>query len=241
MATPTRFLNGISTRRKTHSMGDLPIPDSVTGLSQIFDDFFIYTAAEWTVTEDQGASTQAASTGANGELVLTTTTTTDNDLVSITSVRTPFRIRTGKKSWFATRVKLSDATNSDMVVGLAVADTSPIGDAAVTSIAAGNIVFFKADDAATLAFEVGTGGTSTKVATGIGTMVDDTYIDLAWVWDGATTISAYVDGAKVLDQTTLTNIPTSSELLGFIFSVNSGNATGTKVLTIDYMFSAQER
>ena len=58
-----------------------------------------------------------------------------------------FSFTPGKKAFFKCRFKVSDATQSDVVIGLQVIDTTPLD---VTD----GIYFLKPDDAATVNFVV---------------------------------------------------------------------------------------
>ena len=58
-----------------------------------------------------------------------------------------FRLSASKKAYFSARFKVSDATQSDFVMGLHITDTSPLD---VTD----GIFFLKSDGAATISFIV---------------------------------------------------------------------------------------
>src|SRR3990167_10623763 len=86
-----------------------------------------YAAADWTITTvETGAATEALGADAlNGTLVLTNGTA-DNDSDSLQLNEETFALAAGKQLWFETKVQLSDATDSDLFIGLGITDTSPL-------------------------------------------------------------------------------------------------------------------
>ena len=106
----------------------LPIseePDYVT----FYSDFIFskdYAAADWTVTETQAGATQALVADAlNGEFALVNSAA-DDDVNQIQSAEEWFKMSSGKRAWFETKVKVSDATQSDFFVGFCTTDTTVI-------------------------------------------------------------------------------------------------------------------
>lgn len=185
-----------------------------------FDDFFSYTAGDWVVTEISD-STQAMG-DANGGVLVLTTLATENDAASLQSVGEIFTLAAGKEMYFESRFKIGDATQSDFVMGLQVRDTTPL---AVT-----DGVFFQKDDGdALLDFHSMATSVDTN-ATGVYTVVDDTYMKLSFFYDGATTITYAVDDVI---KGSITATPTTTELT-LSFAVHAGSAAAD-VLTVDYI------
>lgn len=234
MASPTRFPGGVTNVRPQSTLGGYLAPDP-TKLHQYFDDFDTYTAGDWTITVTQagGGSATEALTDADGGVLLITNDDADNDAVFFNKVGESFLMEAGKRAWFKARVKLSDATQSDMVIGLQITDTTPLD---VTD----GIYFLKADDAATLAIicrkNATTGSTS---ATGIATMADDTWITLGWYFDGKSTLAYFVDEVQLgtLDASS-TYLPDTD--LTVSFGVQNG-AAAAKTMSVDYILAAKER
>lgn len=201
--------------------------------SEHFDDFFKYTAGDWTVTET-GVATQALGAGPHGQLVVTNAAA-DND-ASFSQSTTEFaKFVVGKKLQFGARFKVSDATESDIVFGLQITDTTPL---AVT-----DGIYFRKDDGDTLLDAVVIKDSVASTLTGIlGTstaLADDTWIDVEFYYDGSSDgIDFYVNGTRV-GSLPLTNAP-DDEDLAISFGVQNGEAVA-KVLTIDYVFVRAER
>jgi hypothetical protein len=235
MSTPSRFPSGIATAVKTNPLGQFGMPDP-TKWHVFFDDFDTYTAADWTVTE-VGVATQALTDG-DGGLLLVTNAAADNDSSQNQKLGESFLLTSGKKTIFKARLKVSDATQSDLLIGLAVLDTTLIA-AAGDGVTDG--VFFQKDDGvATLDVycqkDTTTGQTS---ATSIATLVSDTFVTLSWYYDGVDSINYYVNDVHTGTlSATSTYLPDTE--LTVSFAVQNGEAVA-KTMTIDYLFAAVER
>jgi hypothetical protein len=194
-----------------------------------FEDFDYYTAANWTVTETQAGATQALTDG-DGGLLLLTNTAADNDLVSLQKVGESFRFASGKPLFFEARFKVSDATQSDVVIGLQITDTTPLD---VTD----GVFFIKADGAATVDFLVEKNNTATT-ASAIATMANDTFIRLGFYYDGASAVQYFVNGTYTGSSVT-TNLPDDEDMTVTI-AIQNGEAAA-KTMTVDYVYVAKER
>jgi hypothetical protein len=223
----TRFPNGVTNVGEDSPFADLAMP-APTKFHSYMEDFDYYTAGDWTVTETQAGATQALTDG-DGGLLLLTNTAADNDLVSLQKVGESFRFASGKELFFEARLKVSDATQSDLVVGLQITDTSPLD---VTD----GVFFIKADGSTTVSLVVEKNNTATT--TSVGTMADDTFISLGFYYDGASTIQYSVNGS-VLGTSVTTNLPDDEDLT-VTFAIQNGEAVA-KTMTVDYIFVAKER
>lgn len=224
---PTRFPNGLTTTTKGSPLGEFILPD-ITKAHVYFNDFDTYTAADWTVTE-VGVATQALADG-DGGLLLVTNAAADDDSSFSQKVGESFLMESGKKAWFEALFQTNDATQSDIVVGLQITDTTPLD---VTD----GIFFLKADGAATVDFLVEKDNTATTTSA-VATMADDTNIRLGFYYDGVDKITIFVDGVAVGSSVT-TNLPDDEEL-----TVSFGIQNGTdaaKTMTVDYILAAKER
>ena len=80
------------------------------------------------------------------------------------------------------------------------------------------------------------------VATAIGTLVDATFVTLAWYYDGAATVLGFVDNVQACSLTlsgaNLTAL--DDETLTMSFALQAGEAVA-KTATIDWIFAAKER
>lgn len=223
----TRFPNGVTNVGEDSlfaALGQLAGPQFHT----YFEDFDYYAAADWTVTETQAGATQALTDG-DGGLLLLTNTAADNDLVALQKVGESYRFASGKKLFFEARFKVSNATQSDVVMGLQITDATPLD---VTD----GVFFLKSDDSTTINLLVEKNNTATT--TSVGTLADDTYIRLGFYYDGNSSIQAFVNGTYVATSAT-TNL-VDDEDLTISFAIQNGNAVA-RTMTVDYVYVAKER
>jgi len=223
---PTRFTNGMTTAAQGTPFGEFILPDS-TQVHQFFTDFDTYTEDNWTVTKT-GAATEALTDG-DGGLLLITNAAADNDNSFSQNLASTFQFASGKKTWFDCRFKVSDATQCDIVIGLAITDTTPL---AVSD----SVYFWKTDDSTTI--QLKTSKASTTTTTDVGTLVSDTFVRLSYYYDGASNLFVFKDGVQVATAAT-TNIPTT-QLCNVTFGIQNGNAVA-RTMTIDYIFAAKQR
>ena len=226
--TTTRFPNGITNVGEQSLFAELGQP-AATIFHTYFEDFDYYTAGDWTVTETDAGATQALTDG-DGGLLLITNTAADNDLVSLQKKGESFRFESGKALFFEARFKVSDATQSDVVIGLQITDTTPLD---VTD----GVFFIKADGAATVNFLVEKNNTATT-ASSIATMANDTYIRLGFYYDGSSAVQYFVNGTYTGSSVT-TNLPDDEDMTVTI-AIQNGEAAA-KTMTVDYVYVAKER
>lgn len=229
MGTPTRFPNGLTNSRSTTPMGMFPLPDP-SALIMYFNDFFTYAAGDWTVTETSASATQALADGDGGWLVLTNASN-DDFLTALQLTKMPFTGATGKKMWFKARAKVSDATQSDFVLGFQGTDTTPLATA--------NGIWFQKDDgAATLKACVANNSTQTTSAQLTPAIADNTFFELGIYYDGKSEVQFWLDGNKIHTAAS-TNFPNTRALTAS-FAIQNG-AAAAKTLTVDYILAAKER
>jgi hypothetical protein len=150
--------------------------------------------------------------------------------VSLQKKGESFRFESGKALFFEARFKVSDATQSDVVIGLQITDTTPLD---VTD----GVFFIKADGAATVNFLVEKNNTATT-ASSIATMADDTYIRLGFYYDGSSAVQYFVNGTYTGSSVT-TNLPDDEDMTVTI-AIQNGEAAA-KTMTVDYIYVAKER
>lgn len=228
----TNLGNGVTNNDINNALGTM-IQLDPTIMHTYFNDFDSYVAANWTVTETNASATQAL-TDADGGVLLITNTSADNDLVALQKVGESFTFASGKQLYFKARFKVSNATQSDVIMGLQITDTTPL---AVSD----GVYFYKPDDAATMNFIVTKDSTATTKSA-ILTMSDDTYVTVAFYYDGSSTIY-YYGGTDSLNPTLLgssvtTNMPTTE--LTVSFALQNGSAVA-RTMSVDYIFVAKER
>ena len=216
-------------------------PDQFT----YFDDFnqgALDATHNWTIVKDSSATAAVVADSLNGEVNLTSANTTDNDGASIQAKQESFALPTtaGNKLYFETRVKISDATQTDFLVGF----TETFATNPENALLSSNVIgFVKVDGTAIVKGTTESGDTQTLVEfadTTKSTMENDTYVTLGLVAtknDSTNKVQFFINRNLVGSSTT--NIPTANMKV-MAMSV-SGDTTGTKVTTIDYIMAAQDR
>lgn len=201
----------------------------------VMDDFarvLIDTTNQWTVIKDAGATVLIVD-AANGKLRFTSTATTDNDGGSIQG-REAFKLASGRTIWVEAKLQVSDATQMDVFVGLAVAFvTNP--EAVMTGT--DRIGFVIADGAADILVKTVKNSTETSTDSG-SDVVAATDVVLGIRITGTTKVEFYVNG--VLKATHTTNIVDDEELALVAYEL-SGDAVGTKTMDLDYILGVQSR
>jgi len=224
----TRFPNGVTNVGEDSPFADLTMP-APTKFHTYYEDFDYYVAANWTVTETQAGATQALTDG-DGGLLLITNTAADDDLVSLQKVGESYRFASGKELFFEARLKVSDATQSDVVIGLQITDTTPLD-------VSDGVFFIKADGSTSVSLLVEKNGTATTTSS-VATMANDTFISLGFYYDGASSIQYSVNGV-VNGTSVTTNLPDDEDMTVTI-ALQNGEAVA-KTMTVDYVFVAKER
>ena len=200
------------------------------------NDFQFYLATDWVVTET-GSGTRAVSQAVNGVLVVTNAAA-DNDVnsfqlrsVASGAVAEQWKWVSGKPLYFGARLKISDATDSDLLIGLHTTDTTPIG-----STIADGIFIRKDDDDRLLDLGVYKDSNGSEVAGVLNTsgyMTDDTYTVLEFYYDGVSSaIMAYQDGVG-FGSVPLTNVPDNEEMA--ISFAHQNGTDAAKVLSLDWI------
>lgn len=229
---PTNFSTGVNNQSATDLLGNLQVIDPSVNHTY-FNDFDIYTAGDWTVTETQAGATQAI-TNEDGGILLLTNSAADDDLVALQGKET-FKFVAGKELFFKARFAVSDAIQSDLVIGLQITDTTPL---AVTD----GVYFRKDDGDANLDFVVIKNSTATT-ASAIATLANATYITVGFHYDGIDKIKYFAGTDAVsptyLGKSVVANLPDDEEL-AISFAIQNGEAAA-KTMSIDYIFASKAR
>lgn len=235
MATkPTHWENGIANVSKTSFWGTFG-DGSPTKYHQYFNDFDTYAAADWSITtvEAGAGSASEAVTDYDGGALLITNDDADNDRDVFFLAGESFKFVAGKKLWFEAKFQVSDATQSDVFMGLSISTaTDPVGTAPTDG------VFFRKDDGDTNLDFVVTKDSTATTSTAIDTLADATDITVSFYYNGVDNIAVWTDGALV-DNVAVTNLP-DDEILAAFFAIQNGEAVA-KTMTIDYIHVAKER
>jgi hypothetical protein len=225
----TRFTSGLSTRKPTHPFGSYTHPDQ-TDEHRFMDDFNFYTAANWTITV-VGTSTPALVSGDHGILGITTSAVS-SDSTFLQKLPESYSFETGKPAWFGARFKVS-ALTAVVVMGLQVTDTTPedVTDGIywVSTTATGALTAYVRRNATT--------GSSSVAA---GTLVADTYTELAWYWDGRDTVTFYQDGVAKGSITGVAAAYLPDTTTAISFGVRTTSAAA-KTMSVDYVFASKSR
>lgn len=225
----TRYPNGLSTRGSRDPFGAYTHPDD-TDQHLYHNDFNLYAATDWTITV-VGSSTPALTAG-DGGLLAITTSASSGDSAFLQKTIGSFTFETGKPAWFGCRFKVSTLATT-VVFGLQVIDTTPLdvtdGIYFLSTTATGAITGICRKNAST---------GSTSVA--VGTLVADTYTELAWYWDGKDTVAFYQDRVQKGSVTGVaaSYLPDTTTTVSFGIQTDSANA---RTMTVDYFTAAKSR
>ena len=207
---------------------------------EFMDDFFELSTA-WTVTEDDAACTQAVGDIQFGAVTLTNKASTDNNAQQIQFAQETFILVSGKRIWFEARIRCAAGSELqlDFFVGLAAAeDLTGVAD----NMPANGIGFHKEDGDAIIDVSSSDGGTNLQSAN-VGTLADNTWTVLKFVFDGgatgAATITPYVNGTAGTAIASVT-YATMAEVAPIIM-IRNGDATTTQKMEVDYVRVIQER
>jgi len=136
-----------------------------------------------------------------------------------------------KDFFFKCRIKISDATDATMIVGLHITDTTPV--AAITD----GIYFLKSDGSTTVSLVVNKDSSATT--TSAGTMADDTWTTLGYYYSTKDRkFYIYKDNVQV-GTSVNTNAPNDEEI-ALSFTIHNEEAVA-KTMSVDYLVAGKER
>lgn len=228
----THFTSGVTNVSGDGTLGKLKAP-APHKYHTYFNDFDTYLASDWTITTTEagsGSATEALADG-DGGLLLVTNAAGDNDNDFFQLVKEGYKYEAGKQLAFNIRFKTSDATQTDIVAGLQLTDTTPLD---VTD----GIFFLKEDGSTSISFIVEKDSTQSTL-TLPNALADDTFMTLGFVFDPKDQ-KFHVFQDNVLAGTLVnTNAPDDEELT-VSFGVQNGEGVA-KTMTIDYVGAMKER
>lgn len=258
--TTTNFIDGVTNAASTTGVMGTYVSMDPTRLHQWWNDFDSFEATQlititdpgnttvyrdWLVTQVTGTTATALVTDEDGGVVVMTNDSTAAHGVyaqwqgGSTSVAETFTFNSAKAMWMKARFKLSSATNTAMVLGLIVTDTTPQANT-------DGLYFIKADASTSLKFNATASSTTTQVT--VGTLADNTYVEVGFAYlpngDGNTANGApagllYLNGVYVGKFSTFANFPTTE--LAVTFGVSNGAAGASTTMSTDYILVAKER
>ena len=238
MSNPTRLYSGLSTAYSNEPLYSFPFPDpfhtgstSTLGSSTYTNDFNTLIGTDYTVTGSSSAFAVAAGIGGWATLTPGGTTTASAAYKNGTF----FQFVAGNRAWFSTRIKASAVAGAiSYYAGLRAGSATTDG-----------LWFAKAASSTSINLVSTVGSTATTLVTGVATAVADTFVELAWYYDGTditvysgTSASNMGPVARVSSptigssSTTLTNA-----LMGTVFQITP---IATDTLTTDFVLAAQE-
>ena len=195
---------------------------------------------DWTVVKDSGATVALQADALNGVVDLTSAATTDNDGSSIQGNEIwGLPSTAGEKLYFEARFQISDADQMDVFIGVC----ENFASNPENIFAASNRIRFQIDDGdATphLITESSDSETDTTLSGTTYDLSDATDVTVSFVATKGTStdvVDFYINRTKVGTHTT--NVPTAN--MTQAAAEVSGNATGTKSMSIDYIMVAQDR
>ena len=223
---PTHFPNGVSNQVKGNPLFNYPYMDPFK-YYMYHDDFFEFHSGIYTITTTEagtGSATEVITAGAGGQLLITNAAG-DNDLDFL-------------QLFFTSRFKTNDATQSEIIMGLQITDTTPLD---ITD----GIYFFKPDGDTQPDFVVEKDNDFGTSVLEMNAMADDTFVTLSFEYDpldvatGGPVFRAYQDGVKVGQIASTVNAPDDEELT-ISFGIQNGEAV-VKTLSLDFLMAAVER
>jgi hypothetical protein len=190
---------------------------------------------DWTIIKDGSASVAIAADVVNGAITMSSEATTDNDGSSIQGNEI-FAVESGRDIWFETKITPTDAEGDalEICAGLTVNfATNP--EAMLT--AADRIVFQVNDGGSDILCKTEKNGTETSTDSDVD-IASGTAVILGFHVKSTGSVEFFVNRNLVATHTT--NIPDDENLTVGLMQL-SGSATGTKSMSVDYVFVAQSR
>ena len=204
-----------------------------------FNDFFEYTATDWVVSTSGTGAVAVSDTITGGAAVLTTGTgDNEHDWMQLsndggTDDSEVFLFATGKKAWFKARFKMGDVTQNEYMLGLFIENTDP------RAAAPSDGIWFESVDATTDLDLIITKNSSNTTASGIHTMVDNTFVAIGFYWDGISTIHYFINDVEIGSIGVGTSLP-DDEYVSLVWG-NENGEVGAQTMTIDYIGAWMER
>jgi hypothetical protein len=216
--TRQRWLDAIGIDVFKHIMIPVALPtDDTTG-----------DPTEYTMTVVEAGAGDSTAVLADGTLLFTCAANED-DGINLQLKGEAFDFATGNLTYFGIKLQTNDATQTDLLVGLCITDTTLLGGMT-------DGVYFECLDGSTdINFVLEQDSTETTSAAAVGTLADDTDIILEFLFDG-TNVDAWVNGVLQTRLAT-TNLPDDEQLTPSIAFLTGEAVANT--LTVKWMRSIQ--
>ena len=238
MSAPTRLYSGLSTAYSNEPLYSFPFPDpfhtgstSSLGSSTYTNDFNTLIGTDYTVTGSSSAFAVAAGIGGWATLTPGGTTTASAAYKNGTF----FQFVAGNRAWFSTRIKTSAVAGAiSYYAGLRAGSATTDG-----------LWFAKAASSTSINLVSTVNSTATTLVTGVATAVADTFVELAWYYDGTDIIVYSGTSASNMGPVARVTAPTigstgttlTNALMGTVFQITP---IATDTLTTDFVLAAQE-
>lgn len=243
---PTRYPGGLTTALPTDPLNNLPYPDPTKVSSFWVDqswewaDAALATPAGYTVTAVGVTPTRTAVEVANmfGALTITNTAA-DNDSCFVQTKGHVVASDATRRLQYACRVSMSDATQTDVIMGITATDTTPIGGAGTEEQGVTDGMYFlKIDGATDWRFVIRSGSATIVYSLALGTIVANTPDALAFDYTPANKeVAIYMNGVKKTS-VIATTFPAGAQFAQI--GIQNGDAVA-RSLSVDWVLASQER
>lgn len=168
-----------------------------------------------TVVEAGAGNSTVVNSATAGEALLFTTAANEYDGINLQMKGETFKLEASKPLYFGAKLKVSDATQSDILIGLCETDTTLLATSSAHAIAvSGDGAFFsKLDASTTLAGKAYLDGAQSASANYGTAIADDTAFTVELYWDGVN-LKYYVNDSLI--QTINASLPDGD----LTFSIN---------------------
>ena len=233
----TRFNNGVNNEDVGSIFNALRFPSHL-GSHYFEEDFYTFTAGQWTETDVQGANTVAIQNG-DGGIITMLLAGADDDEVQIQRVAAGISAESwlfdpDKRLFIEVLATLSEVLLSEILIGLAITDTT------ILPAPTDGLYFHKAEGAGLVTLDARKD--DAEVTGDVGTIVDATAFRLQAYYDGQGSdgrLYGGLDGAIGSFSEPDASFPDDEELT-ISFAVRAGEAAA-KTLTLDRIVVIQER
>lgn len=195
------------------------------------DDYHKYAAGDWTITTTEAGGGDASETitdAAHGVLLITNDAGAA-DLDQLQMVGECFLPAAGKTGWFECRFYIGDVSSSNVIVGLAVTDTSLVASAPA------NGMYFHCPATSDIDF-ISRASSTSSAADGIIAITDNGYVKVGFKVNGTSSVDYWVNDVK--RGTITSNIPATEMRLSYAIS---NGAAAAETLGVDYVRIVLER
>lgn len=246
-APPSRFPSGVNNSSPNGPYADIPIPVFID-LEYMMDDFngsdyMISWVTDITATDLDFTTSQAQVLYSTPSIMELNPGSPLGDMVTITSKKQTYSIEYGKKSWFGSRVKISDPTTASMatynaypgiVIGL-------LSDATTALPYEQNYgVYFSSMNDRQLDFNVAINKATIDIAN-LTEYTRNTWTDIAFYYNGLDEIKVYVDGVARNTHSVSSSLSIPSAQALYMAAGIRNTTADTGILDIDYIMYAKER